>query len=137
MYSNTPVPKSCSPVSIAVSGPSLAFVFDVSCYGLEVTGVNVDTCPTANVRISSLGDLAGKPHATDAHQASLRATLSLALPIKSHLPYTRPASPFDGSSAPVGPSFALAALVFLDPELFAASCLFLPTQGYEMCRLFC
>ena len=83
MYSYSPVLNPCSPVPVAVSNPSLAFLFDVGCCGLELAGMNVDAWPTADVRVSSLGILAGKPHATGTHQASLRATLSLALLIKS------------------------------------------------------
>jgi len=83
MYSYSHVPKPCPPVPIAVANPSLALLFDVGCCRLELARMNVDTWPTADVRVSSLGVLAGKSHATGTHQASLQANLSLALPISS------------------------------------------------------
>jgi hypothetical protein len=67
MYLYSPVSNSRSPVPIAVPNPSLAFLFDVGCCRLELAGMNVDTWATADVRVLSLGVLAGKPHATDTH----------------------------------------------------------------------
>lgn len=77
MCSCPPASRSCPPVPIAVPNPSLALLFDVGGCRLELAGVDVNTWLTTDVKVSSLQDRAGKPHTN--HQASLRATLSLAL----------------------------------------------------------